>query len=72
MPGMNEKTSPAGSQYENPLVTRYAGRAMREILSPRRRSLAWRDLWIALARSERELGLDISEAQLDALESKRD
>ena len=72
MPGMNEKTSPAGSQYENPLVTRYAGKAMREIFSSRRRTLAWRDLWIALARSEAELGLDISEEQLAELEARRE
>ena len=61
-----------GSSYENPLVTRYAGRAMRELFSPRRRALAWRDLWIALAQTQHELGLGVTEAQLAELRAKRE
>ena len=64
--------SDADSVYQNPLVTRYAGRAMRELFSARRRSLAWRDLWIALAESEQELGLEISDEQLGELRSQRE
>ncbi len=63
---------PPADRYESPLVERYAGRAMAELFSPRRRVLVWRDLWIALARAERELGLPVSEAQVRALEAARD
>ncbi len=58
--------------YDNPLVTRYAGRAMRELFSPERRAECWRDLWIALAEAEQELGLAISDEQLDELRRTRD
>ncbi|MEZ5989888.1 MAG: adenylosuccinate lyase [Planctomycetota bacterium] len=58
--------------YDNPLVTRYAGRAMRELFSARNRALVWRDLWIALAEAQRELGLDIGEGQLNELRAHRD
>ena len=50
--------------YENPLVARYAGRAMAELWSPRRKFSTWRRLWLALAEAERALGLPISEEQL--------
>ena len=66
---MNEA---ADSVYQNPLVTRYAGSAMRELFSPRQRAECWRDLWIALAEAQRELGLDVSDAQLDAMRSTRE
>ena len=58
--------------YESPLVTRYAGEAMRRLFSARRRILAWRDLWIALADVERELGLPVTEAQVEALRAARE
>lgn len=58
--------------YENPLITRYAGRPMAELWSSQRKFSTWRRLWIALARAERELGLDISDAQLDELEAAVD
>lgn len=54
--------------FENPLVTRYAGREMAALWSPRRRILTWRKLWLALAKAERQLGLGISSAQIDDLE----
>lgn len=47
--------------YTSPLGTRYASRAMLELWSPRARHTLWRELWIALAESERELGIDIPE-----------
>ena len=58
--------------YENPLITRYAGRPMAELWSPRRKFSTWRRLWVALAKAQRELGLEISEGQIAALEAKVD
>ncbi|MBX3474188.1 MAG: adenylosuccinate lyase [Planctomycetes bacterium] len=43
--------------YQHPLTGRYAAREMRELFSDRRRFGLWRQLWVALAESERELGL---------------
>src|SRR5437762_7734655 len=43
--------------YDNPLVTRYAGRAMAELWGPQRKHATWRRLWLALAEAEHELGL---------------
>jgi adenylosuccinate lyase len=43
--------------YDNPLVTRYAGREMAELWGPRRKFATWRRLWVALAEAEHELGL---------------
>lgn len=42
---------------DNPLVTRYAGRAMAELWGPQRKFSMWRRLWVALAEAEQELGL---------------
>ncbi len=50
--------------YENPLCTRYAGREMRELFSDDRKFSTWRRLWVALAETERELGLPITEEQI--------
>lgn len=60
------------SDYESPLATRYATRAMLENFSDRRRALLWRDLWIALARAEHELGLPVRAEQVTALEAARE
>jgi adenylosuccinate lyase len=43
--------------YDNPLVTRYAGREMAELWGPQRRFSTWRRLWLALAEAQSELGL---------------
>jgi adenylosuccinate lyase len=43
--------------YDNPLVSRYASRAMAELWGPRRKFSTWRRLWVALAEAEHELGL---------------
>ncbi len=58
--------------YQSPLATRYATGAMIENFGDRRRALLWRDLWIALAHAEQELGLPISDAQIHALERARE
>jgi adenylosuccinate lyase len=53
----------------NPLYERYASREMAAVFAARNRYLIWRRLWLALARSQRELGLPISDDQLAALEA---
>ncbi|MEZ6068151.1 MAG: adenylosuccinate lyase [Planctomycetaceae bacterium] len=58
--------------YQNPLNTRYASREMSGIWSEQRKHSTWRRLWVALAESERELGLDISEAQIAELRAHID
>lgn len=45
---------------------------MADIFSPRRQALVWRDLWIALAETERELGVDIPQDALEAMREQRD
>src|SRR5512140_3467784 len=47
--------------YDNPLTERYASREMSRIFSPAYKFVTWRRLWLALAESQRELGLDIPE-----------
>jgi len=53
--------------YSNPLISRYASREMAELFSPQRRHSTWRRLWIALAEAQQEVGLDITDSQLDEL-----
>ncbi len=53
--------------YENPLCRRYAGREMQEIFSDDRKFSTWRKLWVALAEAEKELGLPITDEQLDEM-----
>lgn len=50
--------------YENPLCGRYADEEMKRLFSDDTKFSTWRRLWLALAESEKELGLDISEEQL--------
>lgn len=54
-------------RYESPLTTRNASAEMQAIFSPRRKFTTWRRLWLALAEAQRELGLAITDAQLDQL-----
>jgi adenylosuccinate lyase len=53
--------------YENPLITRYSSRQMSQIWSAQTKHSTWRRLWVALAEAERELGLDITQAQIAQL-----
>ncbi len=55
--------------YENPLNTRYASREMQENFGDGKRFRLWRKLWIALAESEKELGLPITEEQIEELKA---
>lgn len=55
------------SVYQNPLITRYASKAMAENFSDEKRFILWRKLWIALAESEMELGLNITKEQIDEM-----
>lgn len=58
--------------YESPLSSRYAGKEMKYIFSPDKKFKTWRKLWIALAESEMELGLPITQAQIDELKAHAD
>ena len=59
-------------QYENPLISRYASEDMSRLWGPQRKFQTWRQLWIALAEAEMELGLDISAAQIQQLKDHAD
>jgi adenylosuccinate lyase len=56
--------------YEHPLVQRYATKEMSFIWSPAMKFTTWRKLWTALATSEQELGLEITDEQLEEMRSK--
>ena len=58
--------------YESSLASRYASREMLYLFSPDKKFTTWRRLWIALARAERELGLPITQDQIDELEREKD
>jgi adenylosuccinate lyase len=58
--------------YRSPLETRYASAEMREIWSDQRKFSTWRRLWLALAEAEQELGLDISDDQIEDLRAHLD
>lgn len=55
------------SIYSNPLITRYASKEMSRNFSDEKRIGLWRKLWIALAESEMELGLNITPEQIDEM-----
>ena len=53
--------------YQNPLCVRYADDEMKRIFSDDSKFSTWRKLWVALAEAEKELGIDITDEQLDEL-----
>lgn len=57
------------SNYESPLSSRYASDKMQYIFSSDKKFSTWRRLWVALARAEMELGLPVSQEQVDELEA---
>lgn len=58
--------------YESPLSERYPSREMKYIFSAEKKFRTWRKLWIALAETEKDLGLDISQEQIDELKENAD
>lgn len=54
--------------YKSPLSTRYASKEMQFLFSDQNKFSTWRQLWLWLAKAERELGLDITEAQIAEME----
>ena len=58
--------------YESPLNSRYASKEMKYIFSPDFKFRTWRKLWIALAESEKELGLPITDEQIAELKAHAD
>lgn len=58
--------------YESPLSSRYSGKEMKYIFSPDMKFRTWRKLWIALAEAEMELGLPVTQAQIDELKEHQD
>lgn len=59
-------------RYQSPLSERYASREMQYIFSPDMKFRTWRKLWIALAETEKELGLNITEEQIEELKAHAD
>lgn len=58
--------------YESPLTSRYASKEMQALFSPDKKFRTWRRLWIALAETEKELDLDITQDQIDELKKFQD
>lgn len=56
-------------RYQSPLAERYASREMQYIFSPDKKFRTWRKLWIALAETEKELGLNITDEQIEELKA---
>ena len=59
----------SNDRYTSPLSERYASREMQYIFSPDKKFRTWRKLWIALAETEKELGLNITQEQIDELKA---
>ena len=59
----------SNDRYVSPLSERYASREMQYIFSPDKKFKTWRKLWIALAETEKELGLPITQEQIDELKA---
>lgn len=55
--------------YVNPLTERYASKEMMELFSPMKKFSTWRKLWVALAEAEKELGLNITDEQIEEMKN---
>ena len=62
----------SNDRYTSPLSERYASKEMQYIFSPDKKFRTWRKLWIALAETEKELGLDITDEQIEELQAHAD
>ncbi len=62
----------SNDNYVSPLSERYASKEMQYIFSPDKKFRTWRRLWIALAEAEKELGLNITDEQIEELKKHRD
>ena len=62
----------ANDRYVSPLSERYASKEMQYIFSPDMKFRTWRKLWIALAETEKELGLPITDEQIAELKAHAD
>ncbi len=60
------------NRYQTPLAERYASKEMQYIFSPDKKFKTWRRLWIALAETEKELGLAITDEQIEELKANKD
>ncbi len=58
--------------YQNPLIERYASKDMLSLFSADKKFSTWRKLWVALAKAEKELGLDITDEQIAKMEANVD
>ena len=59
-------------EYQNPLLERYASADMSFIFSPQNKFSTWRKLWVALAEAEKELGLSITDEQIEEMRNHID
>ena len=62
----------SNDRYTSPLSERYASKEMQYIFSPDKKFRTWRKLWIALAETEKEMGLDITDEQIEELKAHAD
>ena len=60
------------TNYESPLSSRYADEEMKYLFSEEKKFRTWRKLWIALAQAEHELGLPVTQEQIDELTAHQD
>ena len=62
----------SNDRYTSPLSERYASKEMQYIFSPDKKFRTWRKLWIALAEAEKELGLPVTQEQIDEMKAHVD